>query len=68
MPKYAHSDGLYRKTESPVVESVRHTEGLYRKTKVAMVEVVDDSSQSDQLVKAMESAESSVKKKGILHS
>lgn len=55
MPRFEHRDGLYRKTESPVVESVRHTEGLYRKTKVAKLEVTNPTEQEEQTVKTMES-------------
>lgn len=67
MSKYSHTDGLYRKVESPVVESVRHTEGLYRKTKVAKVELDNPTEQDEAKVKEMESNQQPPAKK-ILNS
>lgn len=54
MSKFQQNEGLYRKTESPVIESVRHTEGLYRKTKVAKVESSELTVEDEQAIKSME--------------
>lgn len=61
MSKFNQSEGLYRKTESPVVESVRHTEGLYRKTKVAKVENAELTKEDEQTIKSMEKPENGKK-------
>ena len=63
MSRYEHKDGLYRKVESPVVESVRHTEGLYKKTKVAKVEVTNPTELDEKTVKAMEESNKTAAKK-----
>lgn len=52
MSKHTNHDGLYKKNESPIVESVRQTEGLYKRVKVAKVEV--DSPNDDTLEKVKE--------------
>ena len=62
MGKFKHSDGLYRKIESPVVESVKQTEGLYKKTKVAIVENENLTKKDEEAIRQME-ANSSDKKK-----
>lgn len=62
MSKFKHSDGLYRKTESPVVESVRQTEGLYKKTKVAVVENQNLTKKDEEAIKQMENASTDRKK------
>lgn len=54
MSRFKHSDGLYRKTESPVVESVRQTEGLYKKTKVAIVENDNFTKKDEDAIREME--------------
>lgn len=41
MANYANSEGLYRKLESPIVESVRQSEGLYKKVNVAKFNMSD---------------------------
>lgn len=46
MSRFNHSEGLYRKTESPVVESVKQSEGLYKRTKTATV-IKEDLTESD---------------------
>lgn len=65
MTKYSHSDGLYRKVESPVTESVRHVEGLYKKTKVATLSVDNPTEETEATVKALE-AENAVASKKVL--
>lgn len=54
MSRVSGNNGLYRKTESPVVESVRQTEGLYQKTTVAKVTVENPTEEETQAVKTME--------------
>lgn len=55
MSKFKNSDGLYKKTESPLIESVTQTEGLYRKTTKAAVQI-DNPTQADKdTIAAMES-------------
>ncbi len=52
MSRFNHSEGLYRKTESPVVESVKQTEGLYQRTKTATV--VKENLSEDDIAKVKE--------------
>lgn len=62
MPNLVGKDGLYRKTESPVVESVRQTEGLYQKTRVAKVQVENPTEEQAEAVKTMEANQPKTKK------
>lgn len=55
MAKHTHSDGLYRKVESPVVESVTQDDGLYKKVKVAKVTVANPTDAVTEKVKELES-------------
>lgn len=61
MSKFNQNEGLYRKTESPVVESVRQTEGLYSKTKVAVVESKNLTEEDEKAIKNMEEEKSGKK-------
>ena len=55
MTKFKGSEGLYKKTESPIVESVKQTEGLYKKTNVASVELENPTQADKDAIAAMES-------------
>ena len=54
MSNYKKSEGLYKKTESPIVESVEQTEGLYKKTKVASVNIQNPDETQQNMVKELE--------------
>lgn len=62
MAKHVNRDGLYKKNESPVVESVRQTEGLYKKVKVAKVEVNTENEAALKQVKELENNSSTAKR------
>ena len=47
-------EGLYKKTESPVKESVTHDEGLYRRKEVADIHIENPTEMQKETVKALE--------------
>lgn len=54
MQNYKKSEGLYKKTESPIIESVEQTEGLYKKTKIASVNIANPDKKQQEMVNELE--------------
>lgn len=62
MPNYKHQSGLYRKTESPIVESVKQSEGLYKKVQIAKIEMESLTEADKSSLSSMEAAPNTKKK------
>ena len=54
MSEYMGKEGLYKKTESPVKESVTQTEGLYKRKQVANLRIDNPTEEQKEAVNELE--------------